>query len=166
MRTERKINGKKEELNIKKGKTSPTTSLTRLEKDFKDISLVRKYNTRNNMIILLKGKHIIDEEIYVIKVKKLSNPNDSQSVINEAKNMTKIHSKHIVEYITCLFDNSLGKFDYLMGDENNEDFYESSKEFDIIISSSTKNNKKVYEEDERIIIKNKNFFEQKKDDHY
>ena len=118
------------------------------------------------MTILLKGKHIIDEEIYAIKIKKLSNPNDSQSVINEAKNMTKIHSKHIVEYITCWFDKSLGKFEYLMGDESNEEFSESSKEFEEKISSSTKNNKKVYEEDEKNVIKNKISQDQKKNDRY
>ena len=171
LNTEKKINFKKDDLNIKKEISTPSVILTRLEKDFKDISLVKKYNTGNNIIIILKGKHIIDEEIYAIKIKKLSNPNDEQSVINEAKNMTKIHSKHIVEYITCWFDKSLGKFEYLMGDDN-EEFSESMKE-NILdeknYSSSCKINKKVYKEEEEntnIIFQNKNSQEQKRDDQY
>ena len=172
LNTEKKINYKKDELCIKKEISTPSVTLTRLEKDFKDISLVKKYNTGNNIILILKGKHIIDEEIYAIKIKKLSNPNDEQSVINEAKNMTKIHSKHILEYITCWFDKSLGKFEYLMGDEINEETSESMNEIYIDeknFSSSSKINKTVYREDEENnnnIFRNKNSKEQKKDDQY
>ena len=173
LNTEKKINFKKDDLSIKKEISTPSVILTRLEKDFKDISLVKKYNTGNNIIIILKGKHIIDEEIYAIKIKKLSNPNDEQSVINEAKNMTKIHSKHIVEYITCWFDKSLGKFEYLMGEDNNEEFSESMKENNLDeknYSSSSKINKKVYKEEEEennnLILKNKKSQEQNKDDQY
>ena len=167
--TEKKIYYKKDELNIKKEPSTPSTSLTRLEKDFKDISLVKKDNTGNNRIIILKGKHIIDEEIYAIKIKKLTNPNDEQSVINEAKNMTKIHSKHIVEYITCWFDNSLGRFEYLMEDDDvDEEYSESQNDLNLNDKnfSSTKNNKKIYQEDKENIFRNQNSHEQKKDDHY
>ena len=167
LNTEKKINYKKDDLKLQKESSTPFTSLTRLEKDFKDISLVRRYNTGNNRILILKGKHIIDEEIYEIKIKRLSNPNDEQSVINEAKNMTKIHSKHIVEYITCWFDNSLGKFEYLMEDETNEDFSESLKDIDEKNFSSAKSNKKIYQEDKDIIFRNQVSQEMgKEDDHY
>ena len=166
LNTEKKINYKKLELDLKKESSTPSTPLTRLEKDFKDISLVKKYNTGNNRILILKGRHIIDEEIYEIKIKRLSNPNDEQSVINEAKNMTKIHSKHIVEYITCWFDNSLGKFEYLMEDDLNEEFSESQNDFEEKNYSSNKNNQKVYQEDKDNIFRNKLSQEQKNDDHY
>ena len=166
LNTEKKINSKKLELDLKKESSTPSTALTRLEKDFKDISLVKKYNTGNNRILILKGRHIIDEEIYEIKIKRLSNPNDEQSVINEAKNMTKIHSKHIVEYITCWFDNSLGKFQYLMEDDLNEEFSESQNDFEEKNYSSNKNNQKVYQEDKDNIFRNQLSQEQKNDDHY
>lgn len=81
-----------------------------MEKDFKDITLIKK----SNIGIILKARHKIDEETYAIKIMKLSNPNDEQSVISEAKNMTKIHTKHIIEYITCWFDKSLGKYEYFL----------------------------------------------------
>ena len=166
LNTEKKINSKKLELELKKEPSTPSTALTRLEKDFKDISLVKKYNTGSNRILILKGRHIIDEEIYEIKIKRLSNPNDEQSVINEAKNMTKIHSKHIIEYITCWFDNSLGKFEYLMEDDLNEEFSESQNDFEEKNYSSTKNNQKVYQEDKDNIFRNQLSQEQKNDDHY
>ena len=165
LNTEMKINFKKEELTLTKEKSSPSTSLTRLEKDFTDITLVKKINIGNNTHIILKGKHIIDEEIYAIKISKLTNPNDEQSVINEAKNMTKIHSKHIVEYITCWFDKSLGKFEYLMGDENSEEFSETLNDSFDKNFSSTKNNQKIFQED-NLILKNQISQEQKKDDRY
>ena len=168
LNTERKINNEYDEMNLKKEKSSPSTSLTRLEKDFKDITLVSKNKIGNNIGVLLKAKHIIDEEIYAIKIKKLSNPNDEQIVINEAKNMTKIHSKHIVEYITCWFDKSLGRFEYLFGDDkdnDNGDIFNSKNEYDNINYSSSKINKKVFKEDD-LVFKNKISQEYKKDDYY
>ena len=163
---EKEKNIEKEELNLMKEKTLCSTPLTRLEKDFKDITLVKKYNIGNNTGLILKGKHIIDEEIYAIKIKKLSNPNDEKSVINEAKNMTKIHSKHIVEYITCWFDKSLGKFDYLFEDENDKEISESLGEIEEKYSSSTKANKKVFKEDNDNIFKTQISQGQIQDDHY
>ena len=153
-------------MKIKKGKSSPTVPLTRLEKDFRDITLIKKRKIGNNIGIILKAKHIIDEEIYAIKIKKLSNPNDEQIVINEAKNMTKIHSKHIVEYITCWFDKSLGKFEHLFEDENknkdHDNMSDSTGKDEDIYSSSLKNNKTVFQEDE-MNFKNQKSQEFKKD---
>ena len=100
-------------INIKKRKESSckfdNSNQTRLERDFKDIHVVRKKCED----IILKAKHKLDDELYCIKIKKLSNQNDEQAAIIEAKSMTKIHTKHIVEYITCWFDNSLGSLKYL-----------------------------------------------------
>ena len=163
---EKMFNNKKNQYNISKEKTAPLSTLTRLEKDFKDITLIKKNSILNNKQILLKGRHIIDEEIYAIKIKKLSNPNDEQYVINEAKNMTKIHSKHIVEYITCWFDKSLGKFEYLFGDEENDnnDFSDSLEIIGEKMSISSNNNKKVSKEDNH--IKTQISQQQIQDDHY
>jgi serine/threonine protein kinase len=78
---------------------------------------------------------------------KLSNPNDEQSVISEAKNMTKIHTKHIIEYITCWFDKSLGKYEYFFGEENDNESFSQSNENEEKNFSSSKTNKKVFKED-------------------
>ena len=150
----------KDILNIKKEMSSPSSSLTRLEKDFKDITLIKK----SNIGIILKARHKIDEEIYAIKIMKLSNPNDEQSVISEAKNMTKIHTKHIIEYITCWFDKSLGKYEYFFGDENDNESFSQSIENEEKNFSSSKTNKKVYKEDNNFTHQISQ--DQAKEDHY
>ena len=150
----------KDLLNIKKEMSSPSSSLTRLEKDFKDITLIKK----SNIGIILKARHKIDEEIYAIKIMKLSNPNDEQSVISEAKNMTKIHTKHIIEYITCWFDKSLGKYEYFFGDENDNESFSQSIENEEKNFSSSKTNKKVYKEDNNFTHQISQ--DQAKEDHY
>ena len=76
---------------------------TRLDKDFTDI---RKLG-QGGFGVVLKAKHKIDEELYAIKIIKLSDLSE-QNVVTEAKTMTKIRSKHIVEYKTCWFDGNLG----------------------------------------------------------
>lgn len=108
---------------------------TRLEKDFKEITLLKKNINKDSFVVILKAKHKIDEQLYTIKIKKLSNPVEEQSVIEEAKNMEKIRSKYIVEYITCWVDTSLGHFEYLFNnkskkheDINNDDFFSSKKQ--------------------------------------
>ena len=104
--------------NFSQGDNKPQT---RLEKDFKEITPIKKSVFRNSIDVLLKAKHKIDEQLYAIKIKKLTNPNEEQSVIAEAQNMKKIRSKHIVEYITCWLDSSVGSFNYLFNDNNNNE---------------------------------------------
>ena len=112
---------------------------TRLEKDFKEITFLKKKVYKNEIVVILKAKHKIDEQLYTIKIKKLSNPIQEQSVIAEAQNMTKIRSKHIVEYITCWIDTSVGSFEYLFKDKNkNPEEINNDSEF-----FSSKNNSKV-----------------------
>ena len=125
---------------------------TRLEKDFKEITPIKKSIFRNSIDVLLKAKHKIDEQLYTIKIKKLTNPNEEQSVIAEAQNMKKIRSKHIVEYITCWLDSSVGSFNYLFNDnkitkaKNDEDTDE--------IFFSSKNNSKVAENSFKALMSN------------
>ena len=148
-------------LNKKKEMSSPSSSLTRLEKDFKDITLIKK----SNIWIILKARHKIDEETYAIKIMKLSNPNDEQSVISEAKNMTKIHTKHIIEYITCWFDKSLGRYEYFFGEDNNDnESFSQSNENEEKNFSSSKTNKKVFKEDSNFTHQISQ--DQAKEDHY
>ena len=127
------------ELGIANEKTkSDSTFPTRLEKDFKEIIPLKKSVFRNSIDVILRAKHKIDEQLYAIKIKKLTNPNEEQSIIAEAQNMKKIRSKHIVEYITCWLDSSVGNLEYLFKDkmkkvkkiykkENNDDIFFSSK---------------------------------------
>ena len=151
------------ELEISKNKQlSEKNHQTRLEKDFKEITPLKKNIYKNNIVVILKAKHKIDEQLYSIKIKKLSNPIQEQSVIAEAQNMKKIRSKHIVEYITCWIDTSVGPFEYLFRDKNkklaelnnNQDFCSSKSNMKIFEHSE--NNFKYIESNE---IKDK-------DDHY
>ena len=163
---------KKKELWIYQAKKiSEFRPKTRLEKDFKEITFIKKSIFHNSIDVILKAKHKIDEQIYAIKIKKLTNPNEEQSIIAEAQNMKKIRSKHIVEYITCWLDSSVGGFDYLFDDDNKiidrkkeikeiEEISEDTKD-DIFFSS--KNNSKISEIDINIKTKLSN---EVKNDHY
>ena len=117
---------------------------TRLEKDFKEITPLKKSIFRNSIDVILKAKHKIDEQLYAIKIKKLTNPNEEQSIIAEAQNMKKIRSKHIVEYITCWLDSSVGGLEYLFNDKEKEPKEENDDD-DIFFSS--KSNSKVADKD-------------------
>lgn len=90
-------------LSTKMASTSPYQYQTRLEKDFSEFVKIGQ----GGFGCVLKARHRIDEEIYAIKIIKLKSLNE-QTVVKEAKTMTKIHSKNIVEYKTCWFDSSLG----------------------------------------------------------
>lgn len=74
--------------------------------------------------------------------------------------MKKIRSKHIVEYITCWLDSSVGSFNYLFNDnkitkaKNDEDTDE--------IFFSSKNNSKVAENSFKALMPNDCI----KNDHY
>ena len=122
-----------------------SNNLTRLEKDFKEFEIIKK----NNFGCVLKAKHKIDEEPYAIKIIKLCNPIKEKSVIMEAKTMTKIHSKHIVEYKTCWIDRSLGQLEMLI---NFNDDYFNTKNYTIKSLSDNeikkqKNNLKKYSQE-------------------
>jgi hypothetical protein len=132
---------------------------TRLEKDFKEITPIKKSIFRNSIDVLLKAKHKIDEQLYAIKIKKLTNPNEEQSVIAEAQNMKKIRSKHIVEYITCWLDSSVGSFNYLFND-NEQKSKDDINDDDIFFSS--KSNSKVGENNFKTLISSEGV----KNDHY
>lgn len=132
---------------------------TRLEKDFKEITPLKKSVFRNSIDVILKAKHKIDEQLYAIKIKKLTNPNEEQSIIAEAQNMKKIRSKHIVEYITCWLDSSVGGLEYLFHDKEKE----PKEENDDDKFFSSKSNSKVAERDDfKTLISNDDL----KKDHY
>ena len=104
----KKENKIKEKLNEQKNKIQNfiqnyQQQQTRLDKDFTDIIILGQ----GGFGIVLKAKHKIDEELYAIKIIKLSDLSE-QNVVSEVKTMLKIHSKHIVEYKTCWFEKNLG----------------------------------------------------------
>ena len=145
--------------NFSQGDNKPQT---RLEKDFKEITPIKKSVFRNSIDVLLKAKHKIDEQLYAIKIKKLTNPNEEQSVIAEAQNMKKIRSKHIVEYITCWLDSSVGSFNYLFNDNNNNEQKSKDDINDDDIFYSSKSNSKVGENNFKTLISSEGI----KNDHY
>lgn len=114
---------------------------TRLEKDFSEFVKIGQ----GGFGCVLKARHRIDEEIYAIKIIRLEYPNE-QNVVKEAKTMTKIHSKHIVEYKTCWFDTSLGSLADLVYSNDDEEGSILSHSISITKSKSySKLNKKFAE---------------------
>lgn len=114
---------------------------TRLEKDFSEFVKIGQ----GGFGCVLKARHRIDEEIYAIKIIRLEYPNE-QNVVKEAKTMTKIHSKHIVEYKTCWFDTSLGSLADLVYSNDDEEGSILSHSISITKSKSySKLNKKPVE---------------------
>ena len=130
---ENKIIGEKFEFKIKDNKISENLNeskiikkvKSRLDEDFKNLEKIGE----GGFGIVLKGIHRLDKGINAIKIIKLSSINDKENIINEAITMTRISSKHIVQYKTCWIDNVLGtatKFfnkekDNKQNDEDDED---------------------------------------------
>jgi hypothetical protein len=92
---------------------------SRLDLDFKNLEKIGE----GGFGVVLKGVHRLDKGINAIKIIKLSSVNDKENIINEAITMTKISSKHIVQYKTCWIDNILGSASKFFDndDEENED---------------------------------------------
>ena len=105
---------------------------SRLDLDFKNLEKIGE----GGFGVVLKGVHRLDKGINAIKIIKLSSVNDKENIINEAITMTKISSKHIVQYKTCWIDNILGSASKFFDndDEENED------ESNIDNSNTNKNN--------------------------
>ena len=100
---------------------------SRLEQDFKNLEKIGE----GGFGIVLKGVHRLDKGVNAIKIIKLSNLNDKENIINEAITMTKIASKHIVQYKTCWIDNLLGtaqKFFDEDEDDNENDEISQTKD--------------------------------------
>ncbi|MCQ2820542.1 MAG: protein kinase, partial [archaeon] len=78
---------------------------SRIEKDFEDFDILGK----GGFGLVLKAKHKIDDGIYALKIINLEDEN-IQEVVSEAKTMTKIKYKHIVDFKTCWYENNLEPF--------------------------------------------------------
>ena len=93
---------------------------SRLDQDFKNLEKIGE----GGFGIVLKGVHRLDKGVNAIKIIKLSSINDKENIINEAITMTRISSKHIVQYKTCWIDNLLGSakkfFDEVDSDDDND----------------------------------------------
>ena len=92
---------------------------SRLDKDFKNLEKIGQ----GGFGIVLKGIHRLDKGVCAIKIIKLKDINDKENIINEAITMTRLTSKHIVQYKTCWIDNDLGsatKFFYEEEDSESE----------------------------------------------
>ena len=92
-------------------------NISRLDKDFKNLEKIGK----GGFGIVLKGEHRLDKGICAIKIIKLKDINDKESIINEAITMTKLSSKHVVQYKTCWIDNNLGTASKLFNQEEDND---------------------------------------------
>ena len=90
---------------------------SRLDEDFKNLEKIGE----GGFGIVLKGIHRLDKGINAIKIIKLSSINDKENIINEAITMTRISSKHIVQYKTCWIDNVLGTATKFFTKENEDE---------------------------------------------
>ena len=52
--------------------------------------------------VVLRGEHKLDKGICAIKIIKLKDVRDKESIINEARTMIKLTNKHVVHYKYCL----------------------------------------------------------------
>ena len=114
-----------------------TNTKSRLDKDFKNLEKIGE----GGFGIVLKGIHRLDKGVCAIKIIKLSNLNDKNSIINEVTTMTSITSKHIVQYKTCWIDNVLGtasKFFY--NDIDSETSSNKNLSNSVIIKKNDNNN--------------------------
>ena len=128
-----------------KGKNIIRKIRSRLDEDFKNLEKIGE----GGFGIVLKGIHRLDKGINAIKIIKLSSLDDKENIINEAITMTKISSKHIVQYKTCWIDNKLGSASKFFdsdedGNDNNIDNSNSniiSKSQSCIFNKSKKKDK-------------------------
>ena len=90
---------------------------SRLDEDFKNLEKIGE----GGFGVVLKGVHRLDKGINAIKIIKLSSLNDKENIINEAITMTKISSKHIVQYKTCWIDNKLGSASKFFDKDEDDD---------------------------------------------
>ena len=112
---------------------------SRLDKDFKNLEKIGK----GGFGIVLKGEHRLDKGICAIKIIKLKDINDKESIINEAITMTKVTSKHVVQYKTCWIDNNLGTASKLFNDEEEDDDEIGDLSLHMNNSTITKKNDKL-----------------------
>ena len=98
------LNGSKSNERIKNNNKIKEIIKSRLDKDFKNLEKIGQ----GGFGIVLKGVHRLDKGICAIKIIKLKDINDKENIINEAITMTRLTSKHIVQYKTCWIDNYLG----------------------------------------------------------
>ena len=154
-----------ENRNKNKGKTiikneetrTKIMNISRLDKDFKNLEKIGE----GGFGIVLKGEHRLDKGLYAIKIIKLNNIKDRENIINEAITMTKLTSKHIVQYKTCWIDNNLGSATKFFDEENDNNSKSCSK-----IDEKEESESSVNSEDLSLTIKNSNIFynnENKKD---
>ena len=111
---------------------------SRLDQDFKNLEKIGE----GGFGIVLKGVHRLDKGVNAIKIIKLSNVNDKENIINEAITMTRISSKHIVQYKTCWIDNIIGtaqKF-FDEDEDSDEDEEKSNKKNNINMIKSKSSN--------------------------
>ena len=107
---------KNKNINYKKNRNE-IMNKSRLDKDFKNLEKIGQ----GGFGIVLKGEHRLDKGVCAIKIIKLKDINDRDSIINEAITMTKLTSKHIVQYKTCWIDNNLGSASKLFYEDNDFD---------------------------------------------
>ena len=142
---------------------------SRLDKDFKNLEKIGE----GGFGIVLKGEHRLDKGICAIKIIKLKDISDRDSIINEARTMIKLANENVVQYKYCWTDNYLGTaskfFNNEEDDDDNEDDDDDDEIEDLSFSVSKtavvkkneklktiKNNKIIDDEIEEVYDENSN----------
>lgn len=115
---------------------------SRLDQDFKNLEKIGE----GGFGIVLKGVHRLDKGVNAIKIIKLSNVSDKENIINEAITMTRISSKHIVQYKTCWIDNIIGTAKKFFEDEEDSGEDQENSKSDINMIKSKSSNMIIKEE--------------------
>ena len=107
---------------------------SRIDEDFKNLEKIGE----GGFGVVLKGIHRLDKGVNAIKIIKLSSISDKDSIINEAITMTKISSKHIVQYKTCWIDNLLGSAQKFFNEDDEDDSDEENSITNLDINNLSK----------------------------
>ena len=111
----KKTDGYKINKNIKT--VNKISNNSRLDDDFKNLEKIGK----GGFGIVLKGEQRYDNGIRAIKIIKLKDISDKDSIIDEAKTMMKLTNQHVVQYIYCWKDNNLGTATKFFDDDDVDD---------------------------------------------
>ena len=90
---------------------------SRLDDDFKNLEKIGK----GGFGIVLKGEQRYDNGIRAIKIIKLKDISDKDSIIDEVKTMMQLSNQHVVQYIYCWKDNNLGTATKFFDDDDEDD---------------------------------------------
>ena len=118
------VNLNKDNKHLKNANEIANKNKCRLDDDFKNLKMIGE----GGFGVVLRGEHKLDKGICAIKIIKLKDVRDKESIINEARTMIKLTNKHVVHYKYCWTDNNLGTASEFFDDDEEEENEEKKGE--------------------------------------